>query len=81
MWEWESLLPNQMSTGGWTEGRVNGTKNAVLILISAHVGEKTAKMVKLRAVNVKGERKIFDVVQERSVRGKVGDFFFAGQVG
>lgn len=49
-------LADQMSTGGRAEGRANGTENAVLILISAHVG-KNGKTAKSKAVNVKGEQR------------------------
>lgn len=56
-----------------TGGRANGTENAVLILISAHVGKKTGKQH--RTENVKGERGI--LVEERSL---LENFSFRGVV-
>lgn len=78
--EWESLLPrpnleDQMSTGGRAEGRANGTENAVLILISAHVG-KNGKTAKPKAVNVKGEqRKILVESKKGRFVGRLGCTF------
>lgn len=59
----------------WWAGRgwANETENAVLILISAHV-EKRGKTAK--AANVKGEQRKILAVEERSIRGKVGDWYF-----
>lgn len=59
-------------------GRANETENAVLILISAHV-EKRGKTAK--AANVKGEQRKILAVEERSIRGKVGKWYFCGTRG
>lgn len=83
-WEWKSLLPipileDQMSTGGRAEGWVNGTENAVLILISAHVG-KNGKTAKPKAVNVKGEqRKILVESKKGRFVGGFGGTFCGGR--